>query len=430
MISKMLYERAVKVIPAGVTRPFRFFDPYPFYAKKAYESKLVDFEDRVYLDFWMNHGAGILGHMHPLVVKATREQLELGFFFGVCNEWEVKLAEQIVKLVPSVDMVRFCNSGTEANMYALKLARAYTKRDKIGKFEFNFHGVYEPLYVAMSFPLDEPDSAGHVEGCRKYTVILPYNDLDEVSKIIKKEQLACVILEPVVGGLSVPADKEFLKGLREVCDDTGTLLIFDEVITGFRLAPGGAQEVFRVNPDITTFAKTVSGGEFPIGAFGGKAEIMDLMDHLKHPKKSEHVVQGGTFAGIPLVMRVGYEVTKEYEKGNLYTHINKLGEKLKKGLEDAVEDTKVNAFVTGFGSLVKLHLLKEKPHGKDLSKDLRPLVKYRDKEREKKYFHHLIANGIFAMTPGEVHFYLSLPHTEKEIEKTVITTEDFLKSLN
>jgi glutamate-1-semialdehyde 2,1-aminomutase len=289
--NKELYERAVKVIPAGVTRPFRFFEPYPFYARKAYGCRLVDVEGNEYADYWMGHGALVLGHMPKCVVDAVREQLDLGFHFGVCNEWEVKLAEEVCKLVPSVEMIRFNNSGTEANMHAIRLARAYTKRVKIGKFAGHFHGVLEPLYVAVNWPWNEPESAGMDPQCLKNTVILPFNDLDTCSKIIKKEELACVFFEPVQGAACVPAEKEFIKGLREVCDQTGTLLIADEVITGFRLAPGGGQEVLGIKPDLTTFGKAIGGGEFPVGAVGGRRDIMELMDHTKHPKRSENVAR-------------------------------------------------------------------------------------------------------------------------------------------
>jgi glutamate-1-semialdehyde 2,1-aminomutase len=421
MNSEEWYKRAIKVIPAGVTRPFRFFEPYPFYVKKAYGNKIIDIEDREYIDFWMGHGALVLGHMHPSIVKAVKEQIEFGFHFGLCNEWEVKLAEQIVKLVPSVEMVRFTNSGTEANMHAIRLARAYTKRMKIGKFEGNFHGIYEPLYVGMSGPNKEIESAGMDPLSIENTIILPFNNSEEATKIIKKEELACIIIEPIMGGESIPADIEFLKEIRDACNETGTLLIFDEVITGFRISPGGAQEVFGVIPDITTFGKAVGGGEFPIGAFGGRREIMDLMDHLKHPNKKEFVMQGGTYSGNPLVMHAGYNATKEYEKRSMYEYINNLGNKLKKGLEEVVEKIG-KGYVSGFGSMIKLHFTKGKV------KDIRNMNKEKNKEIEKKYFHYLISKGIIAMTPSEVHFYVSLPHREDDIRRLIEVTEDFLRS--
>jgi glutamate-1-semialdehyde 2,1-aminomutase len=424
-ISQELYRRASKVIPGGVTRSFRFFDPYPFYSRKAYGSKLVDVEGREYSDFWEAHGALVLGHLHPAIVKAVKDQLELGFHFGVCNEWEVKLAEQVTKLVPSVKMITFNNSGTEANMYAMKLARAYTKRNKIGKFEGHYHGNLESLYVATGWPSDEPESAGHDPLSAKNTVVLPFHDADTAYKAIKRKQMASVILEPVTGGTTIPEEKEFVKELREVCEDTDTLLIFDEVITGFRLARGGAQESFGVIPDLTTFGKAIGSGEFPVGAVGGRTEIMELMSRQKHPKKSECVGQGGTYSGNPLVMRAGYEATKIYEEGRLYAHIDELGAKLMKGLEEVIKDTGANARVTGYGSKAKIHF----PKRGAKVKDLKSLLTNADAATEKRYFRHLISNGIFALTQGNVHFYISLPHTEQEIDKLISTTGDFLKSV-
>ncbi len=424
-ISEQWYQRAVKVIPGGVTRSFRFFDPYPFYCKKAYGSKLVDQEDRVYTDYWQGHGALVLGHMHPAIVRAVKEQLELGFHWGICNEWEVKLAEQVAKLVPSVKMITFNNSGTEADMYAMKLARAYTKRNKIGKFEGHYHGNSEALYVATSWPPDEPDSAGHDPLSAKNTVVLPFHDPDAAYKAIKKKQMACVIMELVTGGSNIPEEKEFVKGLREACDDTDTLLIFDEVITGFRLASGGGQEAFGVIPDLTTFGKAIGGGEFPVGAVGGRTEIMELMSSQKHPSKSECVAQGGTYSGNPLVMRAGYEATKIYEQRKLYAHIDGLGAKLRKGLEEVVKDTGVNARVTGYGSKVKIHFPKR---GAKIT-DVKSLLLNADSATEKRYFQHLISNGIFALTQNRVHFYISLPHTEQDVAKLISTTGDFLRSM-
>ena len=425
MVSQDLYKRARKVIPAGVTRPSRFFEPYPFYAEKAYGSKIVDFENNTYSDYWMSHGAIVLGHMHPAIVEATKEQLELGFHFGVCNEWEVKLAEQVTKLVSSVEMITFCNSGNESNMHAIRLARAYTKRNRIGKFEGHFHGVLEPLYVGISGPTNKPESAGQDAFASKNTVVLPFHDPAATYKIIKRRKLASVTIEVVTGGTAYPVDREFLKGLREVCDDTDTLLIFDEVITGFRLAPGGAQEAFGVTPDLTVFGKAIGSGEFPVGAVGGKADIMELMDQLKHPKHSDHVVRGGTFVGNPLVTRAGYEATKVYEKGEIYPQINKLGQRLMEGLEEAVKEARASAHVTGYGSMSKLHFLK----GKLKNFDLKSLRTHADHEIEKKYFHHLLSNGIFALTDSMVHFYVSPAHSEEEVEKLILTTRGFLESL-
>jgi glutamate-1-semialdehyde 2,1-aminomutase len=322
-------------------------------------------------------------------------------------------------------MITFCNSGNESNMHAIRLARAYTKRDKIGKFEGHFHGVLEPLYVGISSPLNKPESAGQDTLAARNTVVLPNNDPDATYKIIKRRKIASVSIELVTGGTAYPVEREFLKGLREACDDSGTLLIFDEVITGFRLAPGGAQQAFGVTPDLTVFGKAIAGGEIPVGAVGGRADIMELMDHRRHPKHSQNVVRGGTYVGNPLATRAGYEATRVYEKGQVYTYMDGLGQKLIEGLKGAVENARANAHVTGYGSMSKLHFLR----GKVKSFDLNSLKSHADRETEKKYFHCLISNGIFAMTESQVHFYISMPHSEEEIEKIVRITEGFLKSL-
>jgi glutamate-1-semialdehyde 2,1-aminomutase len=407
-----------------VTRRFRFFEPYPFYGKKAYGSKLEDLEGNVYTDFWMAHGAEVLGHLHPTIVKAVKEQCELGFHWGVCNEWEVRLAEHVSKLVPSVKMITFNNSGTEAILHAIKLARAYTKRAKIAKFEWHYHGVVESIYTATSGPASRPESAGHDPLSQKNTVVLPLHDADAAHKAIKKKDLACVWLEAFVSAYTVPEDKEFVKGLREVCSDTDTLLILDEVVTGFRTNAGGAQAEYGVIPDLTTFGKAIAGGEFPVGAVGGRSEIMELMDASKHPG-SQCVVQGGTYSGNSLVMHAGCEAMKVYEEGSMYPRMNRLGEKLMKGLEEAVEETHANARITGYKSAVKIHFPKA---GAKIT-DARSLLLNVDTAMEKKYFQYMLSKGILVMIPAIPHFYVTFPHTEQEIDSAISASRDFLKSM-
>ena len=391
----------------------------------AHGSRLFDFDGQSYSDFWMGHGALVLGHMHHVVVEATKEQLKLGFHFGVCNEWEVRLAEEIVRLVPSVEKITFSSSGNEANEHALKLARAYTKRNMVAKFEGNFHGVLEPLFIGTSWPLHGPESAGHDKRLAKNTMLLHSDDPVAAFKTIRRKRLACVIVELVRGGTAMPTEKELVKGLRRACDESGTLLIFDEIITGFRFGVGGAQEIFGVKPDLTTFGKAIGGGEFPVGAVGGKTEIMELMNQIKHPKRAELVMRGGTHAGNPLVMRAGYEACKVYAQGDIYSHINGLGNRLRKGLRDIVEDSRACAYVTGMGSMAKLHLLKHRVQ----KTDLKSLVTNADKQADLRYFRHLSSRGILAMTPSQVHFYISLPHTKDEIDRTINATDEFLKLL-
>ena len=237
--SQKLYERAKRVLPAGVSYILRFIEPYPFYTAWAKGSKLADVDGNEYIDFWMGHHALIFGHSPPNVMREVGRQLERGTHYGTSHELEIALAEQVAKMVPSANMIRFTNSGTEANMYATRLARTITGRDKIAKFEGGWHGGYDALQKAVKPPFDVPESAGLTQGILKDTVVLPFNNIEEVRKIIKRERLAGVIIEPVLGAAGcIPAEQDFLKELRELCSDNGTLLIFDEVITGFRLAPG------------------------------------------------------------------------------------------------------------------------------------------------------------------------------------------------
>ncbi|MBS7646519.1 aminotransferase class III-fold pyridoxal phosphate-dependent enzyme [Candidatus Bathyarchaeota archaeon] len=261
--SRILYERARKVLPAGVSYAIRHFDPYPFYVARAKGGKLYDVDGNEYVDFWLGHTTHILGHSPPAVIKAVREQLEKGIHYGTAHELEIALAEQVTKMMPSAEMVRFTNSGTEANMYAVRLARAYTGRVKIAKFEGGWHGGYDALHKAVKPPYDLPESAGLTLGALDDTLVLPFNDIEGVKERLKgvEDKVAAVIIEPVLGaGGAIPVEKEFLRELREFCDQHGILLIVDEVITGFRLAPGGVQQYFGVRPDLTVLGKNFRRG--------------------------------------------------------------------------------------------------------------------------------------------------------------------------
>ncbi|MEM4704867.1 MAG: aminotransferase class III-fold pyridoxal phosphate-dependent enzyme, partial [Candidatus Bathyarchaeia archaeon] len=263
--SKQMFKKAKKVLPAGVSYGIRFFEPYPFYTARAKGSKLYDIDGNEYVDFWIGHTALILGHSPPQVVKAVKKQLEKGTHYGTSHELEVQLAQQVAKMVPSAEMTRFTNSGTEANMYAVRLARAYTGKSKIIKFEGGWHGGYDALHVGVKYPFDIPESAGLTAGATQDTLLAVFNSIEDVKIKARRESVAAIIIEPVLGaGGCIPAEREFLKGLREICDERGILLIYDEVITGFRLAPGGAQQYYGVLPDITVFGKILGGG-FPIG---------------------------------------------------------------------------------------------------------------------------------------------------------------------
>ena len=419
--SRILHDEARKFLPGGVTYAIKYWEPYPIYVSRAKGSRIWDVDGNEYLDFWMGHAAIIMGHAYEPVIRAAKEQLELGAHLGFCHEWEIKLAEIVTKMVPSVRLFRATNSGTEANMYAIRLARAYTRKSKIAKFEGHWHGGYDALHKAVNPPLDKPASLGLTDCVMNDTIVLPFNDLDGVRQKVKGENLACIILEPVMGSNGmIPADREFLKGLRELCDELDILLIFDEVITGFRLAKGGAQEYYGVLPDITTFGKVLGGGIFPAGGFGGREDIMELLDQTKR-KHYEMSFHGGTYAGNPLTARAGYTLLSELIKGDVYPKINALGEKARKGLEDVFSRHKVSAHVTGVGSLFAVHFTKEKP------RDIRSAIG--DTKLAKDCFYFMLNNNILCMKPSKQVFAPSVAHSEEDIERLLSVMEEFLRQV-
>jgi len=417
--SRGLYERAKRVLPAGVSYILRFMEPYPFYTAYARGSKLIDVDGNEYIDFWMGHHALIFGHNPPNVMREVRRQLYKGTHYGTSHELEIALAEQVVKMVPSADMIRFTNSGTEANMYATRLARTYTGRDKIAKFEGGWHGGYDALQKAVKPPFDVPESGGLTQATLKDTVVLPFNNIEEARKTIKRERLAGVFIEPVLGAAGcIPAEEDFLKELRELCSDNGTLLIFDEVITGFRLAPGGAQQFFGVKADVTVLGKVLGGG-FPIGAVAGSREITERMDALRY-ERPKFSFQGGTFCANPVTMIAGLTTLKMLEDGRLLNQLNERGERLRQQLSEIFDRGKQAVQVTGASSLWHTHFTRE--NVKDADAAARA-----DGKKLVKYHMHLIENGVFFL-PTKTGS-LSTAHTKADLEKLLVETEGYFKGL-
>jgi len=415
--SRILYERAKNVLPAGVSYGIRYFEPYPFYTARAKGSKLYDVDDNEYVDFWLGHTALILGHGHPVVTNAVRKQLQKGTHYGTCHELEIKLAEQVSKMVPNARMIRFTNSGTEANMYATRLARACAGKAKIAKFEGGWHGGYDALQVSVKYPFDLPESAGLTVGATQDTVILPYNNLDRVRERLRSEEVACIIIEPVLGaGGGVPAEKDFLQGLREYCDERNTLLIFDEVITGFRLAPGGAQQYYGVKADITVLGKILGGG-FPIGAFCGPIEIMERLDSITHPRP-DYSFHGGTFAANPVTMTAGLATLKMLEDGRLIESLNRSGARVRKELLDIFETQGLDAQLTGAGSIFNTHFTKERVNDAIATFAA-------DRKKLTSYALALIANGLFFLPTH--NGVLSSEHSESDVLRLFAETEKYAK---
>ena len=415
--SRTLYNRAKKVLPAGVSYGIRYFEPYPFYTAKAHGSKLWDVDGNEYIDFWLGHAALILGHSPKEIVKVVQKQLENGTHYGTSHELEIALAEQVVKMVPSAEMVRFTNSGTEANMYATRLARAFMGRDTIAKFEGGWHGGYDALHVGVKQPFDLPESAGLTRGALQDTVLLPFNDLEGVERRLKNKHPASIVIEPVLGaGGAVPAEKEFLKGLREFCDRRDILLIFDEVITGFRLAPGGGQQFYGVNADITVLGKILGGG-FPVGAFCGSKKIMERIDNIAY-KRPHYSFHGGTFTGNPMTMTAGLTTLKILEDGRITSRLNRQGDEIMERLRRIFEKHNIDAQVIGLGSLFNVHFTKE------AIRDAVAVFRA-DKKRLLEYNLSLITNGIFFL-PTHCGA-LSTAHSEADLQKLLKETEDYLQ---
>jgi glutamate-1-semialdehyde 2,1-aminomutase len=419
--SKKLFDRANKVFPGGVSYAIRALPPYPFYINHAKGVKLFDVDGNIYTDYWVGHGALILGHAHDLLIEAITKQLPNGTHFGFSHEHEINLAEKVIRHIPSAEMIRFTNSGTEANMYGTRISRAYTGRNKMLKIEGGWHGGYDSLHAYVTRPYGRSESAGLNQKVTQDTFAVPFNNLEAATEIANKNELACIIIEPVMGAAGfITPEPGYLKGLRELCDDTETLLIFDEVITGFRLGIGGAQERYNVIPDLTIIGKILGGG-FPIGAFCGKTDIMELIDHNKYPEPERRSAHGGTFTGNPVSMVAGSTTIKALENGVVYKHINRLGEDMRSGLLDIFNRSKIPAVVTGIDSMFGIHFQENPPkNAGDTAKS--------DLKLTRAYFNHMLESNIIYMSPNLSHSLISSPHTKADVDVYLSATEDFLKA--
>lgn len=416
-----LYDRALQVLPAGVSYRNRYIEPYPFYVDSARGSKVVDVEGNQYTDYWCTHFSVILGHSHPRVKEALEKQLDKGWNFGLVHELEVRHAELIKSLLISAEMIRFSNSGTEANMYAVRLARTFTKRSLIGKFEGGWHGGYDALHCAIKPPFEALPSGGLTRGTLSDTIVLPYNDLDGTRRIVRKKNLACVVVEPVLGANGmIPAEREFLKGLRELCDDNGALLVFDEVITGFRVGLGGGQAYFHVKPDLTVLGKIIGGG-LPIGAISGRRDIMEHMDHTKY-SGDDFCFHGGTGAANILTLVAGEATVKTLQDEPVYDKIDRLGETARTRLSEIFDRFGLNARVTGIGSLFSIHFTKQRN-----VRDIRDFSEAH-REQSKRIFRFLLDNRILMLTPELLHGAISYSHSEIDIDALVSRVEEYVRT--
>jgi glutamate-1-semialdehyde 2,1-aminomutase len=431
--SEKLFVEALKYIPGGVNSPVRAFRAVggqPFFVNKASGSKIWDVDGNELIDYVGTWGPAILGHAHPKIISAIKAAAEHGTSFGIPNPLEVKMAKLICEFVPSVQKIRMTNSGTEACMSAIRLARGFTKRDKIVKFDGCYHGHVDSLLVragsgALTF--GHPDSAGVPASFTQHTIVAPFNDFDAVKNIFaaNKNQIAGIIVEPVPGnaGLYLPKPG-YLEFLREITTADGALLIFDEVMTGFRLARGGAQERFGISPDLTCLGKIIGGG-LPVGAFGGRAEIMDLLAPLGP------VYQAGTLSGNPLAMAAGIavleELAKKTESGkrkaeNKYALLEELGGQLEAGMRDAAQSANVPMQFNRCGSMFCGYFTDGTVW------NLTDAMKS-DRERFKKFFHEMLSEDIYIAPSQFEAGFISTAHTAADIEKTIAAAAKIFRGL-
>ncbi|MDB4711410.1 glutamate-1-semialdehyde 2,1-aminomutase [Verrucomicrobia bacterium] len=419
-LSSKLFENANRLIPGGVNSPVRAFrnvDGDPFFVRAAKGSRLWDVDDNELIDYVGTWGPAILGHAPVPVIEAVHEAAKRGVSFGTPNPFEIEMAKIIVDWVPSVEKVRMVNSGTEATMSSIRLARGFTGRDKIIKFEGCYHGHVDSLLVAAgsgALTHGEPDSAGIPKAFASETIALPFNDPEKVQQIFSAQgsQIAAVILEPIPAnaGLFFP-EEGFLEFLREVTKEHGALLIFDEVMTGFRVAKGGAQELYGVMPDLTAMGKVIGGG-LPVGAFGGRAEIMDQL------APDGPVYQAGTLSGNPLAMAAGLAQLKELDKLQGWQRLEETGALFEKGIREALSKLGKEYIFHRIGSMFCLFFTNSPVN------DLSSATAAAESGSFKNFFHYCLNNGVFlAPSPYETGF-ISMAHSEEDILKTVKVIEN------
>ncbi|MEW6663912.1 MAG: glutamate-1-semialdehyde 2,1-aminomutase [Thermodesulfobacteriota bacterium] len=412
--SKALFDRARKVIPGGVNSPVRAgkavgVDP-PFIAR-AEGCSLWDADGSRYIDYVCSWGPMILGHAHPEVVKALEERVALGTSYGAPTELEVEMAEGILRMFPSMEMVRMVNSGTEATMSALRLARGFTGRDRIVKFEGCYHGHGDSLLVSAGSGVATfgiPGCPGVPADLARHTLSVPFNDLEAVERVFGQfgREIAAVIVEPIPGNMGVVLPVEgFLKGLRDLTLRSGSLLIFDEVITGFRVAPGGAQELYRIAPDLTCLGKIIGGG-LPVGAYGGKREIME------HMAPEGRVYQAGTLSGNPLAMAAGLATLKALQRAGLYGELEEKSRHLFSGLQQAAKEAGVPVVVNRVGSMGSLFFTSHPVA--DYSS-----AKRSDADRFKRFYVAMLSQGIYLAPSAFEAWFVSTAHDEASLEKTL-----------
>ena len=421
--SEELFAEALRYLPGGVNSPVRAFRAVggsPFFAQRAHGSKIEDADGNTYIDYVTTWGPSILGHAHPKVIAAVKEATDRGTSFGVPNALETELARKIFAWVPSVQKVRMTNSGTEATMSAVRLARGFTGRDKIIKFEGCYHGHVDSLLVKAgsgALTLGQPDSAGIPAALAGLTLALPFNDAAALRSAFAQNpgEIAAVIVEPIPANAGlIPPAPGFLEEMRRLCTEHGALLIFDEVMTGFRLGRGGAQELLGVQPDLSCFGKVIGGG-LPVGALGGRAEIMDYLAPLGP------VYQAGTLSGNPLAMAAGLAQLKVLEEENIFAKLEELGSELEEQTRAALKTAKLDYTFYRYGSMFCLFFTRRPVRNLD---DARTS----DLAHFARFFHALLDRGVYIAPSQFETGFLSAAHTRDDLKATSRALAEALQS--
>lgn len=424
--SKKIYEEGIKYIPGGVNSPVRAFksvEATPVMIKSAKGTKLIDEDGNEYIDFIGSWGPAVFGHSNEELLSGIEEHLKNGLTYGLPTGIEVEMAKLVVEAYPAIDMVRMVNSGTEATMSAIRVARGYTNRKKIVKFEGCYHGHSDSLLVKSgsgTITYGVPTSLGVPEEIVENTIVAKFNDIEEIQKIFEEQgkEIACIIVEPVAGNMGlVPGDKEFLETLRELCTEFGAVLIFDEVITGFRIAYGGAAEVYGIEPDMACFGKIIGGG-FPVGAYGGKREIMEMVSPLGG------VYQAGTLSGNPIAMHLGVKsLNMLKENPEVYKELEEKAIFIEEEFKRNIKETGVKATIVRFKGMLTLFF------GEGEFKNYDDVMKC-DTNMYGKYFKKMLEKGIM-LPPAQFEcIFLSAAHSEEDLEKLVKANLEALMEIN
>ena len=422
--SKTLFDAAQQVIPGGVNSPARAFGPVggdPLFIVKGEGARIVDADGASYIDFVGSWGPLILGHAHPEIVAAVNAAAAGGTSFGAPTEIEVKMAQLVTEMVPSVEMVRMVNSGTEATMSAIRLARGHTGRNKIVKFEGCWHGHADSFLIqagSSALTMGAPSSPGVTPGTAADSITVPFNDLEAVEKAVveNRDEIAAVIVEPVAGNMGViPPAPGFLQGLRDITAEMGIVLIFDEVITGFRVSQGGAQELYGVTPDLTTLGKIIGGG-LPVGAFGGRREIMSDISPL-----GKMVSQAGTLSGNPLAMTAGYETLRRLQEPGVYEALEAKAQTLETGILENLKSLGLKYQTNRVGSIMTLFFTEAPVASFDAANAC-------DQDLFARYFREMLNRGVYLAPSQFEAAFVSLAHSDADIDATIKANYEALKA--